>query len=103
MTEEPREILRAIKNVELREPASNKESTMCCGAPCEIVYTELSELVASRRIQDLSATGAEAIATLCPFCYANLSRGVKLAKKDLVVQDFIEIVYQALGVKNNGG
>ena len=100
ITEEPREVLHAIRNLELRETASNKELTLCCGAPCEIVYPELSELIASKRTEELSATGAEAVATLCPFCYANLSRGVNLTRKELRIIDFVELVYQALETSN---
>jgi len=100
VTEEPREVIRAITNLDFREVAFNRELTCCCGAPCETIFPELSELVASSRVEDLSATGAEVAATLCPFCYANLKRGVDLTGKKLRVADLIEIVYQALEVSN---
>lgn len=100
VTEEPREVLRAITNLDFREVALNRELTCCCGAPCETIYPELSELIASRRVEELSATGAEAAATLCPFCYSNLSKGVDLTDKKLRIVDFIEIVYQALEANN---
>jgi len=100
VTEAPREVIRAITNLDLREVALNKELTGCCGAPCETIFPELSELVASRRVEELSATGAEAAVTLCPYCYANLSRGVDLTGKKLRIVDLIEIVYQALEVSN---
>jgi len=96
VTEEPREVLQAIRNLDLREVASNKGSTICCGAPCKTIYPELSELVASKRVEELLATGAEAAVTLCPFCYSNLTG------KALTVVDFIEIVYQALGAEDVG-
>lgn len=100
VTEEPREILRVISNLDFREVALNRELTCCCGAPCETIFPELSELIASKRVEELSATGAEAAATLCPFCYANLSRGVNLTGNKLRIIDLIEIVYQALEVSN---
>lgn len=94
ITEAPREVLQAIANLDLREVALNRELTGCCGAPCETIYPELSELIASKRVEELAATGAEAVVTLCPFCYANLKRA--LDGKKLKVVDLIEIVYQAL-------
>ena len=100
VTEEPREVIRTITNLDFREVALNKELTGCCGAPCETIFPELSELVAVKRAEELSATGAEVAATLCPFCHANLSKGVGLTGNKLRVADLIEIVYQALEVSN---
>ncbi|MBA7614445.1 putative iron-sulfur-binding oxidoreductase FadF [subsurface metagenome] len=102
VTEEPRKVLRAISNLNLKEVATNRELTCCCGAPCETIFPELSELIASRRVEELSATGAEVAATLCPFCYANLNRGVDLTGKKLRIVDFIEIIYQALEASHAG-
>jgi Fe-S oxidoreductase len=96
VTKEPREVLRAITNLDFREAAFNQELTNCCGAPGETIYPELSELIASRRVEELAATGAEVAATLCPFCYSNLSKGANLTDQELRMVDFIEIVYQAL-------
>lgn len=96
VTEEPREVLRTITNLDFIEVASNRELTNCCGAPCEMVFPELCGLVASRRVEELSATGAEVAATLCPFCHSNLSRAAKSAGKKLRIVDFAEVVYQAL-------
>ncbi len=100
VTEEPREVIQAITNLDFREVALNKELTGCCGAPCETIFPELSELIASSRVEELSATGAEVAATLCPFCYANLSRGADLTGNKLRIVDLGEIVYQALEVSN---
>ena len=99
VTEEPREVLRAITNLEFREVATNRELTCCCGAPCETIFPELSELIASKRVEELSATGAEAAATLCPFCHSNLSKGVDLTGKKIRIVDLIEILHQALEPK----
>jgi Fe-S oxidoreductase len=95
VTEEPRQVIQAIGNLELREVAAGKEETRCCGAPCETIYPELSELLATKRLDELAATGAEAVVTLCPFCHANLTRAANLTGKDLRVIDLVEIIYQA--------
>lgn len=101
VTREPREVLAAVGNLEMRETPCHGEATVCCGAPCEIIYPELSEIVAAKRAEELAATGAEAVVTLCPFCYSNLSRGMRMTGKAMKIVDFIEIVHQALGVEND--
>lgn len=103
VTEEPREVLQAITNLDFREVALSRELTNCCGAPCEMVFPELCELVASKRVEELSATGAEVAATLCPFCHSNLSRAAKSAGKKLRIVDFAEVVYQALEASHARG
>lgn len=100
VTEEPREVLKIINNLDFVEVASNREMTYCCGAPIETTYPELAELIACKRVEQLSATGAEAAATLCPFCYSSLKKGVDLSGGKLRIVDFMEIVYQALGEAN---
>ena len=100
VTEAPREVLRAITNLDFREVALNRELTSCCGAPCETIFPEFSELVAAKRVEELSATGAEVAATLCPFCHANLNKGVDLTGNKLRIVDLTEIVYQALEVSD---
>lgn len=97
VTEQPREILKSIEGLQLKEALMNRRLTTCCGAPCEVVYPELSELQASRRIDELCETGAEAVVTLCPYCYASLRRGLNSAKTQIKVIDFIEVIYNALG------
>ena len=100
ITEEPRRILKTIKNLELKEVTPNRAMTNCCGAPCEVIYPELAEQATTRRLQELSATGAGTAITLCPFCLANLQRGTKSAGIELKITDFIEIVYSAMGGNN---
>ena len=102
ITEAPRDVLQAIANLDFREVTFDKELTGCCGAPCETIFPELSELVANKRVEELAATGAEAVVTLCPYCYANLKRSIDATGTKLKVVDFIEIVYQSLEASNAG-
>jgi Fe-S oxidoreductase len=102
VTETPREALGAITNLELREVTNNRELTSCCGAPVETIFPEISEFLATRRAEELAATGAQAAVTLCPFCHVNLSKGAALAGKQLKVVDFIEVVHSALEAGHAG-
>jgi dimethylglycine catabolism B len=96
IVEEPRTIINSINNLEFKETALNREKTVCCGAPCEMVYPELSELIASRRVRELSETGAALAVTMCPFCHANLSKAAAASDTNIKVVDLIEILYSAL-------
>jgi Fe-S oxidoreductase len=97
VTEEPREILRRIDNLELMEAEHSHAATVCCGAPCEAIYPELSEALATRRAAELAATGASTAAAICPFCLTNLTRGARLAGITMKVVDLVEIVHEAIG------
>ena len=100
--EQPREILRAIKGVELVEPEwSRGEWTTCCGGGVgfEAVFPELSRILAVNRIKELTETGAEIIVTQCPGCIMRLKRALEELKIDGVkVLDLSQIVAIAMEV-----
>lgn len=96
--EEPRKVLASIENLEVREtPHTSGRWTMCCGAPIEMLFPELSEMISSRRVEELANTGSQAILTLCPFCLANLRRGRDSASAGVKIMDFAELLLMALG------
>ncbi|MBI2836146.1 MAG: (Fe-S)-binding protein [Chloroflexi bacterium] len=100
LADEPRQILRAIKGVELVEPAWTKgEFATCCGggAGFEAVFPELSEILAVNRARELAETGAEIIVTQCPGCVMQLKAGVKgLGGRDIEVLDLAEVLAMAM-------
>jgi len=100
--EEPRQILRAIKGIELVEPEWTKgEWATCCGGGggFEVVFPELSQMLAVNRVKELLETGAQIIVTQCPGCIIQLKDGLKQLKADGVkVLDLAQIVAMAMGV-----
>lgn len=100
--DEPRQILGAIKGIEFVEPDwARREWATCCGGGggFEVVYPELSEIIAKNRAAELVKTGAQIIVTQCPGCIMQLKEGLKLLKVDTIeVLDLAEIVANALGV-----
>ncbi|NOZ30483.1 MAG: (Fe-S)-binding protein [Crenarchaeota archaeon] len=70
--DQPRTLLRNA-GIRVLEPKRSGKMTYCCGGPLESIAPRLSKKIASRRIQELSAVSKN-ILTLCPICYANLSR-----------------------------
>jgi Fe-S oxidoreductase len=94
----PREILAAIKGLRLVEMERIRENSWCCGAGggCSVLNPEYSDAIASERVTEAQATGAEAIVTACPWCEKNLS-GVSSENGTYTdVVDIIDLVAKAL-------
>jgi len=102
LIEEPRQILRAIKGIELVETEwTNREWATCCGGGggFEAVFPELSEILAVNRARELVETGAQIIVTHCPGCVMQLKDGLKELKVDNVeVLDLAQVVAMAMEV-----
>lgn len=100
LVEEPRQILRAIKGIELVETGWTKgEWATCCGAGAgfEAVFPELSQILAVNRAKELLETGAEIIVTHCLGCIMQLKAGLKELKVSGVeVLDLAQIVAMAM-------
>jgi len=102
LIDEPRQILRAIKGIELVETEWTRgEWATCCGGGggFEAVFPELSQILAVNRAKELVETGAEIIVTHCPGCIMQLKAGLKELKTNGVeVLDLTQILAMAMGV-----
>jgi len=102
LIEQPRQILKAIKGIELVEPQwASGEWATCCGGGggFEAVFPELSEILAVNRAKELVDTGAQIIVTNCPGCIMQLKDGLKQLKIDNVeVLDLAQVVAMAMEV-----
>ncbi|MDR2487527.1 MAG: (Fe-S)-binding protein [Clostridiales Family XIII bacterium] len=94
----PREILAAIPGLKLIEMERIRENSWCCGAGggCSVGSPEYSGAVASERVTEAQATGAEGIVTACPWCEKNLGGAQSESGGHMAVCDVIDIVCQAL-------
>ncbi len=95
--DEPREILSSIPGIELLEFDRSRERSVCCeggGGRMWIEGDSEKERLAVQRVKDAKESGAEILATTCPFCFLTLSDAVKTAgvENDLEVLDIMEIV-----------
>ena len=94
----PREILAAIPGVRLIEMERIRENSWCCGAGggCSVFNPEYSDAIASERVTEAQATGAEAIVTACPWCEQNLN-GIESENGTFMdVVDIIDLIVKAL-------
>jgi len=102
LIQEPRRILKAIKGIELVEPDwTFGEWATCCGGGggFEVVFPELSQILAVNRVKELLETGADIIVSHCPGCILQLEEGLKALKiKNVEVLDLAQVVAMAMGV-----
>ncbi|MBT0993661.1 (Fe-S)-binding protein [Cellulomonas sp. DKR-3] len=77
----PRELLGAIPGVQLAEMPRHGKDAFCCGAGGARVWMEESvgTRISTARATEAIATGADVIATACPYCTVMLSDGVAAA------------------------
>jgi Fe-S oxidoreductase len=97
--EEPRQVLKSIPGLELLEVEDfNRGLSVCCGAGSGGLWMEWekTERIASVRVEQLIATGAEVIAVACPYCLQMLEETVKSMSSDIPVMDITEILVDAL-------
>lgn len=95
----PREILRAIPGIEVREMELNKRQSFCCGAGGGRMWMEEHEgkRVNIERTDQALATDADTIAVACPFCLTMFDDGLKNREQDdIVLKDLAEIVAENL-------
>ena len=74
----PRELIAAIPGVELTEMPRAGSTSFCCGAGGARMWMEetIGTRIGTARAEEAVATGADAIATACPYCTVMLSDGV---------------------------
>ncbi len=96
--ESPRNSLKEINSLELVEMKRNKSKGFCCGAGGGRMFLEDEEggKINVERTSEAIGTGAETIASACPFCMTMLTDGVKSFDKsdEVAVKDIAEIVLE---------
>ncbi|MCQ2069515.1 MAG: (Fe-S)-binding protein [archaeon] len=97
----PRNVLKAIKGVELIEMKRNRVNSMCCGAGggYKGQFNNFAVRIASDRVKEAESTGAEILVTACPFCVTNLSQGAKAINSKIKVMDLGEILLEVTAPK----
>jgi Fe-S oxidoreductase len=90
----PRNILNAIKGVELVEMERIREYSWCCGAGGGTyeAFPEFSLETAAERLEEALATGAEALVTSCPWCENMFREAVAETGIDLKIYDVNDLV-----------
>jgi Fe-S oxidoreductase len=85
----PRELLGAIPGVQVAEMPRSGVDSFCCGAGGARVWMEesIGTRISTTRAAEAIATGADVIATACPYCTVMLSDGVAAASSAAASSD----------------
>jgi Fe-S oxidoreductase len=100
--EAPRAVLEAIPSVKTEMPR-NRSFAFCCGAGGAQMFKEAEpgdKEVFMERTEEALETGADIIATACPFCMTMLTDGIKYKQKEESVKNFdiAELVAKSLSL-----
>lgn len=96
--EPPRNILRAIPGIEIYEMERIKEYAWCCGGGGGVftAFKDFAQWTALERLEEAKDTGAQAIATSCPWCESNLGNAVKGMEEKIGLYSLTDLMAQAL-------
>ena len=94
--EAPRKVLEAL-DIELTEMKRSRSNGFCCGAGGSQVFKEEekgTQRVNNERAREAISTGAQIIASNCPYCMTMLTDGVKYNQKEEEVKviDLAELI-----------
>ncbi len=100
----PRRVLQSIPGLTLVEMANHRESSLCCGGGGGGAWsdTPLKRRLDVLRVEEALGTGAEVIATACPYCIRMLNDAVRaLAVGDrIAVRDLAELLLQSVMMRD---
>ncbi|MCE1165301.1 MAG: (Fe-S)-binding protein [Bacteroidetes bacterium] len=96
--EEPRKLISSVTGLDIIEMGRSKDKGFCCGAGGGRMFMEETEgkRVNIERTEEAIKTGAETVATACPFCMTMLSDGMKAKESEMKVRDIAEIIAGSL-------
>jgi Fe-S oxidoreductase/nitrate reductase gamma subunit len=95
----PREILRSIPGLEVRELERSRERGLCCGAGGGRMWMEekLGTRINQERMKEIAASGAGSVGVSCPFCMVMIGN----AKDEIGVAtqpfDVLELARKSMG------
>ena len=94
----PREILKAIPGLTLKEMDRIRDYSFCCGGGGGVRTGKIDFALATaeRRIREALDTGAEMLTTACPFCSQNFLDELNRSGLTLEFADVVELLHQSV-------
>ena len=94
--DEPRDLLKQVAGLELVEMEASRKNSLCCGGGGGRIWmdTPQKERFSDIRLKQAEKTGAQILATSCPYCITNFeeSRLNLEYEKVIEVKDITEII-----------
>ncbi len=92
---QPRQILKQIPNVQLKEPL---DAALCCGSAgvYNMLQPEVANELGELKVRNLLNTGAEIIASPNPGCALQITKHLRLQGKDIKIMHPMELLDYAI-------
>lgn len=96
--DEPRYVLEKIPGVELREMASHKQNSLCCGGGgnVEAFSSDAVNEASRNRLIQAQDTGAEYVVSACQQCMRTFFNGARKNQIRLRTMDFTQLVLESI-------
>ncbi|WP_244086217.1 (Fe-S)-binding protein, partial [Desulforhabdus sp. TSK] len=98
--DEPREVLRQVPGLKLREMPDSRSDSLCCGGGGGRIWMETlkGERFCDLRVDQAVEMKAEVLATACPYCITNFedSRLTMGFAEKIEVKDITEIIQEMI-------
>jgi Fe-S oxidoreductase len=90
----PREVIRAIPDIQFTEMKDRREYSLCCGGggDAEMADKDLSGSVARSRLEQAQATEAKVILSACQQCVRTLAGAARRERVRMRAMDIVELV-----------
>ncbi len=99
ISEQPRQLLRQIPNIQLRESA---EHTLCCGSAgvFNLLQPDIADELGDRKAKNLTKTGAKAIVSPNPGCSLQIKKHLQQQGQDIQLWHPMELLdFSIRGIK----
>ena len=98
ITKEPREILKALPNIDFVEM---ENASLCCGlgGTFSVYHYECSKAIGAQKIPGLEQSGAAKIATACPGCIIQLQDVINHAGMEVEAVHILDLIKEAFAGK----
>ncbi len=98
--DQPRDVLKTISGLELTEMIDFRENSLCCGGGGGRIWmdTPKEERFSDLRLKQAGDTGAQILATCCPYCITNFEESrLNLEYDEIIeVKDIAEIINEVI-------
>jgi Fe-S oxidoreductase len=94
----PRDVLKSIPGLQLKEMERIREYAWCCGAGGGTLeaFPEFAEWTALERIEEAKSVEAEAIVSACPWCEKNFRVAAESIGDGIQTYDIVDLVSKAI-------
>jgi len=98
--EPPRNILRSLPHMDVREMKRSRADSFCCGAGGGWMWMDekIGKRINIERLEDALATSCEGVATACPFCVTMFNDAIKdkALENDFQIWDIAELIADSI-------